>query len=76
MDDLKPCPFCGAKGRIILEISSYGRVWKCGCSKCYARTDGYYEPDDIDGYENPYQKITDMVKDVVEVWNRRYEPNA
>lgn len=40
MEDLKPCPFCGSKGRVTRtkDLSGY---WYGECSKCYARQLAY-----------------------------------
>lgn len=72
MEGLKKCPFCGGEAKVsVTEEARRWRVWYVKCRKCHARTDGYYEPDDLDDEINPYGKITETVEDAVRLWNRR-----
>lgn len=57
MDELKPCPFCGGKARLL--VNDGVRVI---CSKCYVGT--MILTDDV-------VRETNAVEMVVEAWNRR-----
>ena len=71
MGELKPCPFCGGEANIRMMERHNRRVWYGCCRKCNARTEGYCEPIDLDGYFNPYNEITKSVCSAAEEWNRR-----
>lgn len=57
MFDLKPCPFCGGKARLLVN----GGV-RVICSKCYASTK--ILTDEL-------EYISDATGTVIEAWNRR-----
>ena len=57
MEELKPCPFCGGKARLL--VNDGVRVI---CSKCYAGT--MIQRDSLERESN-------SVETVVEAWNRR-----
>lgn len=72
MAELKPCPFCGNEARIaVKQDSGRRRVWYVRCSKCNARTDGCYEPIDLDEWAKPHEKIAETIDRAVKLWNRR-----
>lgn len=59
MIELKPCPFCGGKARL---IAHHGGGIFVFCSKCRARTDLHC---DAMEYE------THAVANAIKAWNRR-----
>lgn len=56
--DLKPCPKCGAQGRVRYRIP----VWWVECKKKCGATTGYYS----DGYE---QYDPESREEAIKAWN-------
>ena len=70
MEKLKPCPFCGGKGKVkAAKKDNVGFTIWCECEKCHAIISGYC----------PYMKDEDFVlenidacrNDAIKAWNRR-----
>lgn len=61
MAELKPCPFCGGKGRLF--VSNGVRVL---CTKCGVTTWTAVDSERIE---------TSAVEDVIKAWNRRKNNN-
>lgn len=61
MIELKPCPFCGKKARLL--VSNGVRVL---CTKCGATTRILVDSERIE---------TSAVEDVIKAWNRRKNNN-
>lgn len=63
--ELKPCPFCGGKAKLIFR---FGIDICCECTECEARTKMFFvrdtAPDVMDEFEDAKAKATKM-------WNRR-----
>ena len=71
MAELKPCPFCGAKIKIV--TSSYGGH---GYRLYHDITDDPTEECPIAGHEDEGEMgmwIYDTIEDAIEAWNRRAE---
>ena len=66
---LKPCPFCGGKGKIIPTKTTYDiRVWHVECENCQATTAWKDEPIKS---EDAFKNMLSTVSLVVDSWNRR-----
>lgn len=72
-EDLKPCPFCGGRARIIFSGKTHADYWrgviiaKCLCCGASARG-AFYEGDPIE--EIPLE-LTVGAEIAEENWNRR-----
>lgn len=70
MEELKPCPFCGGKGKI--KAASKERIgftiW-CECENCYAQAGGYCP--NMEKEDTTIESIDSCRKKAVEAWNRR-----
>ncbi len=64
MDELKPCPFCGAK--VKAEQTDY-KEWRIECDGCYCSIG--YENCDRGGEPGGYFNTFDELK---EFWNKRH----
>lgn len=78
MEQLKPCPFCGGEAymRMRRAYAGTGRSWYACCSKCYAKTDGYEEPGDIENSLNPFAVLEETIADAAALWNARVQEQA
>lgn len=67
MDELKPCPFCGGKAKIINYIDSrfFPTVNKAyvKCIKCHSSGDVFKQKNNS----------IDYIEEAIEAWNRRVE---
>lgn len=65
---LKPCPFCGSFADIYIEgnkIKAYCSIEDCGATK-----DAMY----FFHHENEDRKLSEVIEDIIEEWNKRAEP--
>lgn len=70
MEKLKPCPFCGGKGKIkAAKKDRVGFTIWCECEECYAKTGGYCP--EIKDEDCAIEEIDFCRKAAVEAWNRR-----
>lgn len=70
MKNLKPCPFCGGKGKIKAAKRDYigFAIW-CECEKCSARVDGYCP--DLKNENIALENIDSCRDEAIKSWNRR-----
>lgn len=70
MENLKPCPFCGGKGKIKAAKGDHAEfaIW-CECENCYAQSGGYSA--DIKNEDLAIENIDSCKNEAVEAWNRR-----
>ena len=61
-EELKPCPFCGAKGSFILDEDHHGEYYALGCSyvECIAHKMFYTE-----------SPIDTPIEEAIAAWNHR-----
>ena len=70
MEDLKPCPFCGAEANEFWRMTRYGFVIYAQCQFCGAST----RPKTAKGSpEDERFWNQEAVEEVIKMWNRRAE---
>ena len=84
MEELKPCPFCGGKAKVIEAINIVGKkVYAIYCQDCYIANnqlipDGdtvYWDgnPDELQVSDGRQALFYDEINKAIEHWNTRYE---
>ena len=84
MEELKPCPFCGGKAKVIEAINIVGKkVYAVYCQDCYIANnqlipDGetfYWDgnPDELQVSDGRQALFYDEINEAIEHWNTRYE---
>lgn len=70
MENLKPCPFCGGKGKVKATKKDYVgfTIW-CECTKCYAQSGGYCP--DLKNEDLALENIGNCADKAIKAWNRR-----
>lgn len=70
MTELKPCPFCGGKAKLVMVRSINAEyVIKSKCSKCYAETEGYCP--NLKDEDKAISIIFECIELATKAWNRR-----
>lgn len=69
MNELKPCPFCGSKANLIMKQKSKDFLLYVECSKCRARTNGYYPI--VSDEKKAFDSLMDVKQIVINKWNNR-----
>lgn len=73
MEEIKPCPVCGAKAFLSCDIvDGFFMGWSVGCPR-YCVCDGIHGIDSFDVDESEHYTFFGLAtkKEAIEAWNRR-----
>ena len=69
--EIKPCPFCGGKARLIIKYSEKTESYfmRVKCYRCNAQSATYSD-------EAMPTDDSESKKSAIEAWNKRYTPDS
>lgn len=70
MKELKPCPFCGGKAKLLMKKDNFRDYFiSARCEKCGARIGGHYPNLKLE--DEAVLNIINCADDAINDWNRR-----